>query len=316
MFDGTTFPLGETAALLASAIWGFTSLTFAAAGRRATPVAVNTSKLVAASCFYAVVLAARHGGIPWDPDVSASDAALLVLSGLLGLSLGDSMLFLAFHALGTRRAQLVFSLNPLIGAMGGLFLLGETLSGRAWLGMALALGGVAWVIGERRVGKVGSAGMAPVNTMWRGMPDRRTIAGSLWALGAAFGQASGALVAKSTLARVDTASATQIRVTAGAVGLVVMAALGGRLGLWTRLIVGQRLLPRILTASFFGPFIGIWLMFVALDHTSTGVALTLLSMTPVWLIPIGSRFGGDPVTRREVAGIVVAISGVAVLMLR
>jgi drug/metabolite transporter (DMT)-like permease len=316
MPEHTSFPTGEAAALLAAGIWAFTSLTFTHASRRATPVAINTFKLVAASLFYAVVLAARHHGIPWDPRVAGPDVAFLVLSGLLGLSFGDSMLFKSFQALGTRRAQLVFSLNPLLGAAGGVIFLHERLDARSMLGMALALGGVAWVIGERRVGAVGSAGMAPVSGMARALPDRRTVAGVFYGLGAAMGQAAGALVAKSTLVRVDTVSATQIRVTAGAAGLLLLAAAGGRVKGWGRLIARERLVPQLVAASFFGPFIGIFLMFVALDRTTTGIALTLLSTTPIWLIPLGARFGGDPVTSREVAGIVVALSGVAVLLLR
>ena len=142
-------PVGELAALGAAVIWASTAIVFTSAGRIATPTATNTFKTVAAVFLFGAVLIARDG-VPWGRGVAPFDVALLGVSGLFGLSLGDSLLFRGFVVLGTRRAMLVFSLNPVIGAVGGFLFLGERLGLTGIAGMAIALSGIALVVGEKR----------------------------------------------------------------------------------------------------------------------------------------------------------------------
>lgn len=303
----TTGP--EAAALAASFIWAFTSIAFTHAGARVSPVGVNATKTCIAALLFAAAVTARFGR-PWDPAMAAGDAAILTASGLLGLTAGDSLLFRAFQLLGTRRATLVFSLNPVLGAVGGVLLLGETMSARAWAGMALALGGIALVVLEdrERGARAGEAGHAAA-------ARRRALHGALLAFGGAAGQAIGALLAREALARTDTLAATMVRVASGGAGLLLLGAAGRRLGTWRRGFGAHGLWPLMLASSLFGPFLGIFLMFYSLAHSgSTGVTLTLLSMTPLWLLPLGWWVQGDRVTRREAAGAALALGGVWLLV--
>jgi drug/metabolite transporter (DMT)-like permease len=114
---------------------------------------------------------------------------------------------------------------------------------------------------------------------------------------------------------VDVLPATQIRVAGAALVMVAMAALTGRLGTWISGFHRHRLVAPMTLASFFGPFCGILLLSVALDHTSTGVALTLSATIPIWLLPLGAWFQDDRPTLREGAGAVIAVAGVAILLI-
>lgn len=293
---------GEIAALGSALIWAGTSLLFTAAGKIVSPVATNAFKTVAATLLFAIVLLIRDG-LPWDASLERGDVLLLAGSGLLGLSLGDSFLFLGYQILGTRRAMLVTSLHPVVGALGAWVLLDETLGLRAVAGMALALGGVALVIADR-MGTLLPADRA------------RLRLGVLLCLLAAVGQAGGALLAKSALARADAFGATQVRVCAGALGLLVFSVLRGETGSWTAGLRQRAVLWRVSVASFFGPFLAIWFMLFALKNASTGVVLTLLAMSPIWLLPLGWIFQGDRPTGREMLGALVAVGGIAVLLVR
>jgi len=315
-------PVGELAALGAAIIWASTAIVFTSAGRIATPTATNTFKTVAAVFLFGAVLIARDG-VPWGRGVAPFDVALLAVSGLFGLSIGDSLLFRGFITLGTRRAMLVFSLNPVIGALGGFLFLGERLSATGIAGMAIALSGIALVVGEKRRAAPDGLTHPPVPDHGAPPPAEKgfigrhaTAAGVLFSLGGAAGQAIGALLAKPSLARVDTLAATQIRATAGALGLLLFALLGGQLAHWTRLIVRGRILLRLCIASLFGPFLGLFLMVLSIDRAPTGIALTLLSTTPIWLLPLGAWFQKDRPTRREGIGAVIALAGTALLLLR
>jgi len=317
VFESFQFPVGEAAAIAAAMLWAFTSLVFTEAGRLATPLAANTFKTVCASVIFALVLWIKTG-VPFATGVARGDLLMLAASGVCGLALGDSLLFLGFQALGTRRANLVFALAPVMGAIGGLALLSETLNLLEIAGIAAAIGGVAWVVSERRDRVRGGRFMRTLTAHDDERPhplEGRTVFGVVVTLLAALGQAGGALMAKPALLRVGTLEATQIRVGAAALSLVLGAAVAGRLGHWTGLIVGKRLYPGMAMASFGGPFLGVWLMTVSLDHASTGVALTLLSTPPIWLLPLGAWLQHDRPTSREVIGLFVVLAGVAVLLL-
>lgn len=297
-----TTHLGELSALTAALLWACTSLLFTTTGRWVSPVATNLFKTVAATGLFGIFLLARHG-VPFDPGLSASQVGLLALSGILGLTVGDSLLYLGYQILGTRRAMLVQSLHPLLGTLAAWWVFSETLGARAWLGMALALGGVAMVIVDR-------VGVLPVAE--RG----RVRIGVALCLGAAAGQASGALCAKAALLGADPFGATQVRVGAGALALIVLALVRGRLGDWTRGLAQPRVLWRLSLASVLGPFLAIWLMLVALQRAPMGVALTLLSMAPLWLLPLGAVFQRDVPSIREIFGALMATAGIALLLLR
>jgi drug/metabolite transporter (DMT)-like permease len=71
-----------------------------------------------------------------------------------------------------------------------------------------------------------------------------------------------------------------------------------------------------LSASFLGPYLGVWLSLVSLHRTRAGIALTLMAMSPILVIPV-SRFAlGERPTRRAIAGTLMAVCGAAWLLLR
>jgi drug/metabolite transporter (DMT)-like permease len=294
--------VGELAALSAALLWAVTAVLFTAAGRIAPPLATNLFKTAGATLLFAAGLLWSQGH-PFDPTISAQDLLLLATSGLLGLTLGDSLLFLGYQILGSRRAMLVQALNPIFGALGAGWLLDERLGLQAWLGMLIALAGTGLVIADQM-------GALPANR-------RAQVGRGVWiCLGAGLGQAAGALLGKAALERVEPFAATQVRVAAGALGLLVWAVLRGQLGQWSRLLRLRPVLWRVSVATVLGPFLGIWLMMVALKLAPTGIALTLMSMSTIWLLPLGAALQRDIPSLRESLGAVVAIVGIAILLMR
>ncbi len=295
-------PAGELAALTTGFIWALTSILFAAAGRNVSPVATNLFKTSAATILFALVMLGRDG-IPFDTSLGWYRAGMLGLSGLLGFAVGDSLLYTGYQYIGTRRALLVMGLNPLLGVWWAWLLLGEKLGLFDFVGMGLALSGTALVI---------HAGMRAIPRSGHG----RMWLGTAMSFGAAVCQASGALSAKAVLEGVDAFAATEVRVAAGAVALTLYALARGELGAWIRGLVVRKVLWRVVAGSILGPFIGVWLMIYGLQHAPTGIVLTLLALSPVWLLPLGALLQHDAPTKTETAGALIAVGGVAVLMLK
>jgi len=87
---------GEVSALVTAACWSLSSIAFASATVRAEAIAVNVTRLVLATLFLALTVALAGLSL----RLSLSQAALLALSGIIGLAFGDSFLFKAFQEVG------------------------------------------------------------------------------------------------------------------------------------------------------------------------------------------------------------------------
>jgi drug/metabolite transporter (DMT)-like permease len=74
-------------------------------------------------------------------------------------------------------------------------------------------------------------------------------------------------------------------------------------------------LKYLLLASITGPFFGVWMSLVAIQYTKIGIASTLMSLPPLFLIPIGRIMFKESVSPRSIIGTFIAIAGVAMLFL-
>lgn len=297
---GTSY-LGETAAIATAVCWTATAMAFESASRRIGSLTVNFHRLV-----IAVPLLGAYGwvsrGAFWPADASGHAWLWLGISGVIGFAVGDLCLFRAFVVIGARLSMLIMALAPLVATLIGWLVLEETLGGLQWLGIGLTLAGVGWVVRER-----------PPNGPQRGR--RPALVGVLLALGGAVGQAAGLVLSKYGMGAYDPFAATQIRVLAGIASFVLVFSVSGW---WPRVIAGLRQ-PRAMgfvgLGAVFGPFLGVSLSLMAVQHTETGVAATLMSLVPVMiLVPtwIGKL---EAITLRSVGGAVLAVVGSGILFL-
>jgi drug/metabolite transporter (DMT)-like permease len=59
----------------------------------------------------------------------------------------------------------------------------------------------------------------------------------------------------------------------------------------------------------------VWLSLIAVQNAPVGVASTLTSLTPVFLLPLGWLFFKERITQRAVVGTALAVAGTAILFL-
>ena len=298
-----SIPLGELAALGTALCWTASSLAFSAAGRRMGSLSLNLVRLVFAFVFLGLFNLARRG-LLLPLDASASAWGWLFVSGLVGFVFGDMCLFRAFLLIGPRVAMLIMSLAPPIAAVLGWLLLGERLSTLGILGMVVTLVGVAVVVLERTAHSEDAGA--------KGESGR----GILLAFGGALGQAVGLVLSKIGMKTYDPFAATQIRIIAGIVGFSVLFTF---IGWWGRAAEAAR--DRVglgfaALGAIAGPFVGVSLSLLSIQHTETGVAATIMSTTPVLVIPAVILLHKEHVSLRAALGALVAVGGVALLWIR
>lgn len=300
--------IGELAAIGTSIAFAFGSTLFTISGRIVGSPLVNRTRLIIALVGVMLV----H--LLWFGDVLPNDAGFqpwfwLGISGFVGLAVGDGLLFQAFVMIGPRLAMLVFSTSPVLGALLAWLFLGETLGWQDVLGIVITMSGIAMVVTERTE--------KPKNDEDTSGSSRTFIYGLLFALGGAAGQAGGQVLAKIGLANdFPTFSALLIRIIAATAlmwGLTI--ARGEVVSSYHDLKANPRALGMLIVAALLGPIVGVWLSLVAIQNSPIGIATTLSSLTPIFLIPVAYFVFGDKVSKQALLGTFIAVGGSTLLFL-
>jgi drug/metabolite transporter (DMT)-like permease len=293
---------GELAALSTAVLWSATAVFFTLAGREVGSVVVNRARLLVALAFLLLTHWLTFGQ-PLPLEADPSRWGWLALSGVVGLVLGDSFLFQAYIWVGPRLGMLMMSLAPVISALLAYGFLGESLVARQWFAIFLTVGGIAAVVLDRE---------RPAMAGGQSRDYRR---GILFGVGAAAGQAAGLVLAKQGLGGSFPAlSGNVMRMTAAALFIWGFTVLIGRAGSTFRTLREHRVswLP-ILGGAATGPFLGVWLSLTAVQLTQVGIASTLMSLSPILLLPIGHLLFKEKIGPQAVVGTLIAIVGVGLL---
>jgi len=297
--------LGEIAALLTAVCWTVTAMAFESAGKRVGALSLNLIRLVIGLIFLAIYNTILNGEI--FPTATGYQWLWLSLSGLIGFVLGDLFLFRAFIMIGARISMLIMALVPPIAALIGWITLGERLSGIEFLGMGITLSGIVLVVSSKLEIKKSAMG--------KSLKMGPLVLGSVLALGGAIGQAAGLVLSKKGMQDMDPFSATQIRIMTGVVGFAIVITIFKR---WKHLLGALKDLKamKFMTlGSFTGPFLGVSLSLLAVQHTDTGIAATLMALTPVMIIPPAILLKKEKVSAIEIIGALVSVCGVALFFL-
>ncbi len=290
---------GGLAALWAAFLWALASIWFSRLGQHLPVIQINFLKGLLAILILIAVLYAGGGSLaalPFQPLM------MLVVSGIVGITLGDTAYLKALQSLGPRRTLLLANLAPpMVGLIAWAFL-DEHLVWRAWLGVFLTLIGITWVIIERAQEENRASNL------------RR---GLLFGFLAALCQSIAVVLSRAALTRspIDALQSTILRL-APAILLLALWSLWQRqpllklhpflqqprLGLW------------MLTATLLGTVFAMWLQQVAIALTAVGIVQTLLSTSPLFILPIVA-LQGETVSLRAVAGALVAVMGIGLLYL-
>lgn len=293
---------GETAALLTAVCWALTAVFFSYSGRRVGADLINRSRLLFAFVFLLITHRVLEGQF-FPTGVEPFRWGWLALSSLLGLVLGDAFLFRAYALIGPHLSMLMMSTVPIISALAGWLLFGETVTLVEFAGMLLAVVGVAWVVTEVRSGPA-IADRAGHNK------------GLLFGLLGAAGQVANLVTARYALVDDFSAiSATVIRILIAFLVLWGLAIVRGQIRETIDAWRDKRIFQAIIAGSVAGPFLGIWLSLIAVQNARLGIASTLMALPPILLIPMEHFVFKRKVSRRGVTGTIVALVGVAILFL-
>ena len=292
---------GELAALSASLIWAIASIIYTGVGRSLSPLMLNLVKGLIAIVLLLITLLLLGQLLP---EVNPSAVGLLLLSGAVGIGLGDTAYFEALNCLGPRRSLVLESLAPPIAALLALIFLGETLPVQGWVGIILTVLGVTWVVLER------------TSTLpdFHPRPQRGIVCGVL----AAIAQAGGAVLSRAALSgsEISPLWSTLMRLLAGILVLLIWLTLQRQSAQELKLLKSRRLLTLIAGTAFASTYLGIWLQQLSLKYAPAGIAQALGATSPIFVIPITAIAMKERVSLQAIVGAAIALSGVWLLFYR
>jgi drug/metabolite transporter (DMT)-like permease len=281
--------------LLSACSWALGAILWRKLGEQLSSYSMNLGKTLLGSLYLGLFLLL----VGFRP-VDARSALFLVLSGIIGITIGDTFFFLALMKLGPRRASLMGALNPAAIAVAATVSLGERPTLGAWAGIMATTLGVGWVLWERT-----------------SAADRSTEHSSLgicYGLLSVLCTSGAVLLAKVGVASVPTVHATWLRLLAGAAGLAAWGASRSELGKWVAPFRRGHLLAKVAVVVAVVVAGGFWLSLVALKHIDASIAGPLNATGPLFILPMSVILMKEKLSRRAVLGTVIAVGGVALIL--
>ena len=293
----------EIAALGAATCWALTSLISAGpAGHLGAPAFNRVRQIFVALLLAVYVLVSGN----WR-QLNAENMLPILVSGLIGIFAGDTLLFASLNRVGPRRSSILFAMNAPLAAVLGWMVLGEALVPQAIVGVAFTFAGVALAIffGNR----------GGQTHQWE------SVKGALWigvalGLAAAICQAVASLIMRPVMASgIDPFSASMLRVAIAATALTVMMRLPIP-AVQQKNPLTLRVFALTALSGFLALAIGMTLLLFALSGGNIGIVSTLSATSPVIILPlIWLRTGQRPAAGAW-GGALLVIIGMALIFTR
>lgn len=291
--------LGELSALLTAFLWSGTSLAFSSAAEKIGSLQLNINRMIFASLF----LISTIFIMGYSFNLSTSQYRNLIISGVIGLVIGDSFLFKSYRLIGARVSMLLMALSPAMSAVLAFIFLNEKISSLGILGIAITTSGIALVVSERKTDS----------------KYKITSVGIFYGLLGAFGQAGGLIFAKFAFeeGHITGFIATFIRVFSSVIiFLPIMFLLKKFKNPYRLYNKDKSALVTTIIGTILGPFLGITFSLIAIENTKVGIAATLMSTMPIIMLPMAKYIQKENLSWRAITGAIITVAGIGLIFLR
>lgn len=307
--------IGELISLGVAVSWTITAWFSDKASRRVGVMVTNVLRLIMAALFLGILLWLTIGH-PYPAYADKDTWIWLGLSALVGYVFGDYCLFSSYLSIGPRFGQLLMTLAPPMAAIAGWILLGETLSWKSILAMAITLCGIGISILSRGSGKHYRLDLP--------------LKGILLGIGAGIGQGVGLVLSKVGMQHYSEAipagtpalmesmlpfASTMIRAIIGGAGFLILLSLQKGLGRLKDAARDPVTMGYASIVTLFGPAVGVSLSLMAVRYANAGIASTLMALTPVLILAPEVLVNKKRIRPKEIVGLAVSITGVSLFFL-
>jgi len=258
-------------ALLAAFCWALASLISADVSRSLGGISFNRVRLIIVSIMLLFYTSIDNS---WS-TINLSFLITIIFSGIIGIFLGDTFLFLALQKIGPRRNNILFSLAAPFTIIINIIFLQERMNLIEFTGCLIVFIGVVIAItyGDNKNN----------NHRWETIEGSVKI-GIIFAILAALGQAIGIVMMKPILnAGADPIASATIRTSISAM-LLSLTYFSKNSIFRNKKKYSYQIIFKIIISGFLGMALGMSLLLIALQNSDAGIVATLSSTSPIMIL--------------------------------
>ncbi|CAD5244925.1 DMT family transporter [Thermococcus camini] len=277
--------LGVIFALSAALLWAVSSLLARVSMRGISSLSLNVLRLFMGALLYFVVLA-----IYGLPPLGTRGFLILVISALIGFTLGDWLFFESIKILGVSRAALLVTPYPILTMLLAHIFLGRPLTLRIGVGAFLIILAVTILMGESREGRLDPRGV-------------------LFSAGAQVLWAAAIVMTDWLVTGNNPLVIAGLRISFGALGALIFV---------PKILPDVRgMRPRnwgtVFLVAFLGTFLGHCFFTTAIKEAGSSVATPAAESSPILAALLAVLFLNEPLTRRLLYAII--LTGVGIILI-
>jgi len=290
---------GEFASIACAFCWALSVVMFKRSGDGVPSFALNLLKCsIALGLLIPTILIVEGSELP---SLQPLQIAVLLLSGVFGIAIADTLYFQALKDLGASRVAIIGNLfSPFVVTLSFVFL-AERMGWVQGIGFALVMGGVAMV------------NSAKSDTHLQG---RALLRGVLLGCLAIALMAAAIVMVKRLLETESFLWVTTLRLLGGWLGLVVIY---GALGHFAQLkTVNFRALhwKSLITASVLGTYLSMMLWLAGYKYTQASIASVLNESASVFIVLLAWLWLKEPMSARKLWGMALTAIGISLMLVR
>lgn len=285
--------IGILAALGSAASWAFATVLFDRIGKL-IPAAGMTFFKGLFSLFLMIVLVFCTGGfdlLTWH------DFIFLALSGIIGISIGDTLFFRSLQDLGAKVQVLYFMLGQIVTMVLSFFFLGEILSINEYIGATILLLGIATV------------------TVGKQEDHPNKIRGIMGGFASILCFSISSIMIKMAISDVGVPTATFWRMFFSTVSVMFIGFTSKRFSSWCNPLKENRTLMLFLLNVVVITYGGFLLSMLAIKHITVSLASVLSTTEPIFVLIFAYVVSRENISKREILGATIAISGLLLIIL-
>lgn len=296
----TTIPFaGELFSLLSAIFWALAVIMFKKIGESVSPMVINPVKSSIGLLLFILTCVVLDVPLLPNPIFSTTDLAILSVSGMIGIGIADIIFLHSLNILGAGISAIVDTVYSPFVILFAFILLGESLTSVQLLGGALIIGAVLYA----------SAKIQTIPT------DRKRFKqGIILGVSSIAMMAIGIVMIKPILNSISHEPKLQMwvagyRLISGVLVSGTIMFIANRKRKIIGVLKNRKLWMPLFTSSVLATYLGIamWVMGMAM---TTASAASILNQTATIFILIFARiFLGEPLTKRRLISIFIAMIG-------
>jgi len=289
---------GEILSLLSAIVWAGAVMFFRKSGETTKPFALNFFKNTVASIL--LIITSLVLGQEIFRAVPTKDYILLIVSGIIGISIADTIYFTSLNILGAGVSSVVNCLfNPFVIGLSFIFL-GEKLTTLQLIGVALIISAIA---------------VTTVRVNAYDIPRKHLVLGIFLGVLSVFTMAISVIMTKPILDNSPVLWCTEIRLISGTVVMAIIAVFHPRRRTIFRTFKPSAEWKYLIPGTILGAYLAmvIWLGGIKYAYASVSTAINQTSV--IFIFILAAIFLKERFTLRRFIGLALSFSGILLVTL-